>query len=177
MPTRRTPGTAEEIVRHQKTMKAISDIGGSLSDRLDASDDRTRELFDTVFSELRDIKAKAAKGETAQATLITAVGAVELGVGELRDRMLKAENNIQEHLTEQTETRGPAVAQATLAAVQLSVPPAVKAAVKASPSLRARAAWVAAITGAFSASVLALEHVPEFLRGALHLVTLLISWK
>jgi len=67
--------------------------------------------------------------------------------------------------------------RAVSVATDEKVVPAVKAAIRSTPSIRARAAWVAAITGAFSATVLALEHVPQFLRGAVHFFSLLAGWK
>lgn len=172
-PRRVTPDTAE-IVRHQKTMTAISEIGEAFSERLDASEARTRQLFDEVFGNLKRIETRVAQGETDGASILTAVGAVEIGLGELRDLVGIGQKDARTEVHAQVVERA---AMEVSREATAAIAPAIEKAAKKSPLARARLLWVAAISGAFTGTIVAIEHVPETIRGIGHILAVLAAWK
>jgi hypothetical protein len=170
MPTRRVSGAPGEAERYSRIMTKVESSLESITDRLE----QFAENFD---SRLDRIEAAIRIGEQGRLAIMGEVAELRHDQGELRDLVTMSRVNTADAIDAQNRERAPAMARAVAVATDQKVVPAVSAAIKSSPSLRGKAAMAGAIFGAFSAGVLALEHVPEVLRFLVRLGAIIMGWK
>lgn len=122
MPTRRPVGSREtpaDIVRHNRLLETVGEMGRSITDRLE-------EVVDTMNARLDRIETAVRQGEEGRKTIMTEVGELRHEQGDLRDLVNRSRERIEGHLDEQTETRAPAMTHAAKAAIEQSIIPAIR---------------------------------------------------